>query len=259
MPLYITSKIGIAGSLSMVGDNSVAWVPIILIIATILLSLRVIFPPQSWLASLDFAHNRVRFIPNCVARMIGEQAEEASISPLSTEVLICHRFVPQRVNGYRIIVRAADGAEHEIGSHSPHTQIRLSAPDVTRLAKAVFHATGLPVRVVTRRQSAVGTIEELPWNPSVAKANSFVGLAVLAACLPFVAGVTMGYLSPGATIAIGVGMVLWLGLILSLFAVSRRDPSGKKFPLLYALTTAVSFSAIYAACFVVTAYLFHPH
>jgi hypothetical protein len=110
---------------------------------------------------------------------------------------------------------------------------------------------------VIRRQAANGTIEELPWNPSVAKTNSFVSLKIISACLPFVAGVTMGYLSPHAPIVIGIGLALWLGLMLALFAVSQRDPSGKEFPVLYALTTLVSFSAIYAACFVVTAYLSH--
>jgi hypothetical protein len=86
-----------------------------------------------------------------------------------------------------------------------------------------------------------------------------MGLAVLAACLPFVGGITMGYLSPGATIVIGVGIALWLGLMLALFFVSWRDPSSKKFPVLHALTTLVTFSATYAACFVVTAYLSHLH
>jgi len=65
----------------------------------------------------------------------------------------------------------------------------------------------------------------------------------------------MGSLSLNPAIVIAVGLVLWLCMVLAIYFTSRTGPSPKRFPLLQALTTLVTFSATYAACFVVTAYL----
>jgi hypothetical protein len=249
---YIGSKIGLGWIASDL-------LPSLFLIATmvgvILLALWILFPPQSTLARFEFTSDRARFIPNLIARSIGEKSEETTISPQSAEILICHRFVPQKVNGYRIIVREADGTERELASYSPHTQVDLNASEIDSMAEAITPATGLPVRVVIRRKSPTGAIDETPWTPSFTKGKSLRTAALGTVALPYVGGILMGWFSLNPTIVITVGLILWLCMIFAIYLASRTDPDPKRFPLLKALTTLVTFSAAYAVCFVVTAYL----
>jgi hypothetical protein len=245
---FIVSKIGLGGVLS---NLLPALFCIAMMVGGILFALWLLFQPQSALARFEFTRDRVRFIPNLIARSIGEQSEETVISPQSAEILICHRLV----NGYRIIVRAADGAESELASHSPHTLVNLNKSNIDSMADAITPATGLPVRVVIRRKSPTGAVEETPWTPFATKRKPLKTAALATVALPYVGGILMGSLSLNPAIVIAVGLVLWLCMVLAIYFTSRTGPSPKRFPLLQALTTLVTFSATYAACFVVTAYL----
>jgi hypothetical protein len=250
--VYIGSKIGVGWFPSNL-------LPVLFVMATmgggILFALWVLFPPKSTLARIEFTSDRVRFMPNLIARSIGEQSEETAISSQSAEILICHLFVPQKVNGYRIIVREADGTERELASHSPHTQVDLKKSEIESMAEAITRATGLPVRVVIRRKSPSGAAEETPWTQPSTKGKSLRAAALATVLLPNVGGVLMGSLSLNPTIVIAVGLALWLCMVLAIYLASRTDPSPKRFPLLKALTTLITFSAAYAVCFVLTAYL----
>ena len=250
--VYIGSKIGVG----WIPSNLL---PALFLIATmgggILFALWILFPPKSTLARIEFTSDRVRFVPNLIARSIGEQSEETAISPQSAEILICHRFAPQKVNGYRIIVREADGAERELASHSPHTQVDLKESEINTMAEGITPVTGLPVRVVIRRKSPSGTVEETPWTPPSTKGKLLRTAALATVALPYVGGILMGWLSLNPAIVIAVGVALWLCMVLTIYLVSRTDHGPTRFPLLKALTTLVTFSAAYAVCFVVTAYL----
>jgi hypothetical protein len=228
------------------------------ILVELLLSLGFIFPPRRILARLDLAHDHIRLVADLRARIAtGESTEEVMVPPESKEILLCHRFAPRELDGYRIIVRAANGAEHWIGSRSEYTRIRLKKHDVERLTGALSSATGLPTRAIIRRQSASGAVEETPWAPTPAKNRGLILLAFACAGLPFAGGITMGWLSPNPAMVVAVGLGLWLCMMIVLIALARTDH--KRFPALHALTTLVTFSATYATCFVVTAYLSHPH
>jgi hypothetical protein len=240
-----------------------SWIPanllpvLLLMVSTVggvLFALWILFPPQSTMARFEFMRDRVCFTPNFIARSIGEHSEEAVISPQSAEILICYYFVPQKVNGYRIIVRAADGSEHELASYSPHTRVNLNASEIDSMAEAIQSSTGLPVRVVIRRRSPSGAVEETPWIRFSVKEKSLT-VALATAALPYVGGIFMGWLSLDPVIVIGVGLALWLSWVFAIYLASRTDPGLKKFPLLKTLTTLVTFSATYAMCFVITAYL----
>jgi hypothetical protein len=249
---FIGSKIGLGGILS---NLLPALFGMAMMIGGILFALWLLFQPQSALARFEFTRDRVRFIPNLIARSIGEQSEETVISPQSAEILICHRFVPQKVNGYRIIVREADGSERELASHSPHTQVDLKESEIDSMAEAITRATGLPVRVVIRRKSPTGAAEETPWTPPSTKGKSLRAAALATLALPYFGGILMGWLSLNPAIVIAVGLALWLCMVFAIYLASRTDSGPKNFPLLKALTTLVTFSATYAVCFVVTAYL----
>jgi hypothetical protein len=245
---FIGSKIGLGGVLS---NLLPALFCIAMMVGGILFALWLLFQPQSALARFEFTRGRVRFIPNLIARSIGEQSEETVISPQSAEILICHRLV----NGYRIIFRAADGAESELASHSPHTLVNLNTSDIDSMADAITAATGLPVRAVVRRKSPTGAVEETPWTPAATKRKPLKTAALATVALPYVGGILMGSLSLNPAIVIAVGLVLWLCMVLAIYFTSRTGPGPKRFPLLQALTTLVTFSATYAACFAVTVYL----
>jgi hypothetical protein len=220
----------------------------------ILYALWVLFPPQSTLARFEFACDRVRYIPNFVARSIGEQSEEAAISPRTAEILICHYFVPQGISTYRISVRAADGMERELASHFPHALVDLKASEIDSIVEKMAAATSLTVRAVNRRKLPTGAIEDTPWTPSSTKGKPLKTAALATLALPYIGGILVGLFTLNPTIVITVGLALWLCMVLAMFLTSRGDRDPKSFPLLKALTTLVSFSAAYALCFVVTAH-----
>lgn len=249
---FICSKIGPGGITS---NLLPALFGMSMMVGGLLFALLLLFPPQSTLARFEFTRNRVSFIPDLIARSIGEQSEQTAISPQSAEILVCHRLAPHTVSGYRIIVCAADGAERELGGHSPHTQVRLNTSEIDNIAEAITPATGLPVRVVIRRKSSTGAIEETPWRPPSTKGKSLRTAALATVALPYVGGILMGWLSLNPAIVIAAGLALWLCMVLAIYLSSRTGPGPKRFPLLQSLTTLVTFSAAYAACFVVTAYL----
>jgi hypothetical protein len=189
---------------------------------------------------------------------MGEASEEAAISTASSEVLLCYRVWPKEQPGYRIIVRTASGNERELASHSAHTHVNLNAAEVARIAVAISPATGLPARVVVRRKSLNETVEEVTGNPPPSKINRRMGFSVAVAAVPYAGGIMMGWLSPSPPIVIAGGLALWLCMMLSVYVAARTESTPKEFPALRtltALTTLVTFSAVYGLCFVVTAYL----
>ena len=255
---YIYWNLGTHGTetlLKRLVDNFVFWFFMLTIVVALAFAVWVIRPPQSTLARFEFTRKRIRFIPNLVARSIGETSQDAVISPQSTEVLLCYRVWPGQQRGYCILVRTADGTESELASHSPHTQVDLNASEVDGIADAVSPATGLPVRVVIRSKLPNGTVEEVSGMPPASKTGTVMGIGAAVAALPYVAGIFVGWLFPGPAIVIAVGLVLWFCMVLTLYLAGRTGSPRKKFPALRTLTTLVTFSAAYGVSFVVTAYL----
>jgi hypothetical protein len=186
---------------------------------------------------------------------MGETEEQADISTTTSEVLLCYRVWRGQQPGYRIIVRSANGDERELASHSPQTQVNLKPSEVDCLADAMSPATGLPVRVITRRNLPKGAVEEVSGRPPASKIGTVMGIGALGGALPYAAGIFMGWLSPGPAIVAAVGLVLWSCIMLSFYFAGRTGPARKKFPALRAFTTLITFGAAYGVSFVVTAYL----
>ena len=228
------------------------------LVGLFLFALWLIFPPQSNLARFEFTADTVRFVPNWVARRVGERYEEITIPQQSSELLISHCFVPERVNGYRIIVRAPNGTEQEVASRSPHTQVSLNASEIETLLALIARTTGLPVRVVIRRTLPSGVAQELPWTPHATKGTRLRTAALGTFSFPYAGGILMGWYSQNPAIVVGTGFALWSCMVLALYLASRTGPSPRRFPLLRVLTTLVTFWAVYSLCYVVTAHLRGP-
>ncbi len=127
---YIYCKLGAHGTEALLKrsvDEFAFWFAILAMVMALERAVWDIWPPQSTLARFEFTRERIRFIPNFVARTIGELSQDAIISPQSTEVLLCYRVWPGQQRGYCILVRTADGTESELASHSPNTQVNLNA------------------------------------------------------------------------------------------------------------------------------------
>lgn len=262
LALVLAANLGFDRIGWLIDTTSHPWVlifPILPLITLFVLSFGPVFPPHSFHARFELARDHVRFVPSFVARSVavGERPQEIAIAPGTAEVLLSHRFVQGQLDGYRIIVRAANGTERWVGTHSAYTRIVLKARDVARLTGELASATGLPTRAVIQRPSAGGTVEEVPWEPTPAQHQLRTVLGLLAAALPFAGGTAMGWLSPAPAIVVVVGLALWLCFVGGLYALARANH--KNFPVLHALTTLVTFSATYAVCYVATAYLAHPH
>jgi hypothetical protein len=252
---FLYCKFGIRGTKALFVDNFASWFVILAMMGALAFALWILLPPQSTLARFEFTREHIRFFPNLVARFMGETSEEAEISTASAEVLLCYRVWRGQQPGYRVIVRSAEGHERELASHSPHTHVDLNPSEVDTIADAISPATGLPARVVIRRKSPNGTIEEVPWKPPASKTDTLLGIGVLAAAFPYAGGILMGWWFPSPAIVIAGGLALWLCMVLAVYFAARTGPPREKLAALRILTTLVTFSAAYGACFVVTAYL----
>lgn len=258
--VFVYLKVGAHGFQANIDrsvDLPVFWLALVSLVGLFVFALWILFPPKRSLARFEFSRACVRFIPNSVARTIGEPRKETAISSNSAEILLCYRIWPGRQSSYRIIVRAADGNEQELGGYSPHTQIDLSASKVARLMEGITPATGLPARTVIRQRTGSGAFEETLWAPPVTTSSLFMGVGLAAAGLPFIGGIVMGWIAPSIAIAVAAGIAFWLSQMLVLVFIARRAPSRKKFPILHVLSTTILYSATYCASFVVTAYFVH--
>ncbi len=256
--------VGVAPCSFVIWKIGLTWIPselgpslflIASVIGLVLFGLWIVFPPQSTLARFEFTGDRIRFVPNLVARWIGERSEETPIRPQSSEILIAHYFVPEKVNGYRIVVRAPNCSEQELASHSPHTQVMLNGSEIDNLAAAIAPVTGLPVRIVMRRTSQSGIAQETPWMQPSKERTPLKIAALVTFSFPYVGGIFMGWYYQNPAIVVGVGFALWFCMVLAIYLASRTAPIRANFPSLPVLTTLVTFWAAYGVCYVVTAQL----
>jgi len=71
--------------------------------------------------------------------------------------------------------------------------------------------------------------------------------------VPFVEGITIGYVAPRPAIIAAVGFALWVGQLLAIRACARLYPTSTKYSTLYSLTTMFTFGTAYALSVVVVA------
>jgi len=229
------------------------WWILVEFVAAIALFLRLAFPPQSALARLEFCRGCICFIPGrWTRRLLADPVNRASITPQSREILLCHS-IPRELQegyGYTVKICAADKSERSVkaGYLTLH-----NAKENQRLAERITAATGLPVRFLTRRRLADGTVQESPWTPPAHKTKMLIA-AVAVGAAPYMGGIVVGYLWPHFPAIFATGLGLWFCQLLALYACA--DHKTTKYSALYALSTIFTFAAAYGFTACLVAYMF---
>lgn len=234
-------------------NNLALWCLAIGLAIGIALFSRLAFPPRGAQPSLQFQHDKVRFTPGEIGRLFAEPAVEVAITPQSKELLLCRDFFEELHDGYRVIIRATDGTEREVRAGL----LRLDSQKSREIVEGITGSTGLPVRLIIRRRSGNGSVHETPWIPLPAKANIVRGFATATiVAAPYIGGIIVGYLLPRPAVIVAVGLTIWVGQMLGIFAFAYTDRTQTKYSLLYSLTTIFTFGATYGFAVVVVAFVF---
>jgi hypothetical protein len=255
--------LGLTGKFESIRNNPSLWLVMAGMFAPLFAVLWLFaFPPQSWLARLEFDHNCIRLVPKPLLRWIGEPSTEIPLSPRTSEILVCRGSLDNSSlgwsgagnfpYGFRLLVRSLEGHDREL---KVSTGDRLSVHQSKILADGITAATGLPVRLIQRKFATDGSYQVITWTPS----NRFAQLGALAilafSATPFVGGIVAGFLRVNPLIAVAVGVALWLIQTLAVYLYARL--LRQKFPIVYWLSTVFTFSASYAVSIVCAFYLFH--
>ena len=254
--LYLPYKLGIAKALNSLEQDPLLWLLLVGMVGfPIAFFLVLAFPPRSWHARLEIGREAIRLVPKPVLRWIGEPPSVLQIDEKTDEVLILCGFRDNLKIGFRVLLRSRDGSQHDFKVESAD---RLSPHQALILSEGITCATGLPVKLIKREKAEGGELEEMPWAPAGWNA-SLPGIAkVLFAMTPFLGGIVVGLLRPGPAIVVLVGIVLWLGQTLALFAVSHfTHQKTKMTAVLYWLTTLITFSASYAVIYFLVSSVAH--
>lgn len=231
---------------------SATWILILMMSPPIAFFAWLAFPPRSLLPRLEISRCRIRVVPGRIARFFAETNVEIALAAQSREILLCHNVWQGLGDGLRLIVRAADGTEREIRA-TPMDY--LNARNSQVLAEGVSAASGLPVRLLTRRRQADGTIREAPWNPQPRSAKYISGAALAMGAVPFVGGAVVGVIWPTPAFIVTAGLGLWLSQMGVFFLLARWSGSTVKFPTPYSLATVFTFAAAYALAVVMVGFL----
>jgi len=246
-------KLGVDRFLGSLAHFSATWVLLLMLVLPIGIFVRLAFPSRNSLPRLEVARDRIRVVPGRIARLFAEAPVEIAFTPQTREILLCHNVWQGLGDGLRLIVRGENGAEKEIRAVPIDY---LSPLDAQTLAKGILAATGLPVRLLTRRRQADGTIQEAPWAPPSRSTRMIGGTALAMGAIPFVGGAIVGALWPLPAVIVEVGLVLWLIQISVVFLLARYVGSRAKFLTPFSLATVFTFAAAYGIAVVAVGFIF---
>lgn len=251
--LYGAYTVGSARLTSGFRNNPELWWMVIFLIGFIAFVLRLAFPPRRTQARLEIRHDSVCFVPRRIdQRMSGATVTQAAVTPQSVEILLCHKLLEGIPEGFSLVIR---------GNHEDEREVRvkfgrsLDQQYCQKLSEGITLATGLPVRLVTRRRSMDGTVQETEWIPTTGTAlvlSASVGLAAM----PLFGGIIVGLLRLRPEIILAIGAALWLAKMLVLTAYARRYPTKTKTSILtLSLSSIFPFGATYGLAVVITPYI----
>jgi hypothetical protein len=246
-------KLGCEGFLESLTYFSATWLVILMFTPPIALFAWLAFPPLSSLSRLEVSQNTIHIVPGRIARWLAETPVEIALTDQSKEILLCHELWQGLADGFRLVVRARDGAEREIRA-TPMDY--LNARDAQVLVTWISASTGLPALLLARRRQADGTVQETSWNPPSRRVRLTSGAALSLGALPFIGGAVMGSLSPAPGVIVAIGLGLWLSQMGVLFLLTCGAGARKKFPVPYSLTTIFTFAAAYGLAVVAVGLIF---
>ena len=252
--VYIPVTVGTLRFSNGFRDNPALWWLVIILLGSVLLMLRLAFPSRAAQARLEIRHDALSFVPRRLDRYLsGEEAVEVAVTPQATEILFCQSFFEDMPDGYRMVVRGAHEPEREVGVKFFKTP---DSQDCQAIVGGMTAATGLPVRLVIRRRLTDGTVHEMPWTPITRKARTARGFAVTAmAVVPYIGGITIGYLQLRPALIVTAGLALWCGQVLAALAWARGFRSQTRHSTLYLFSTIFTFGAAYGLAVVIGAFV----
>jgi hypothetical protein len=247
-------KIGLHKFIEDLGGDGLLYLAVGLL-ALSALALRLAFPPRSTQPKLQISHDNISFVPGPIARHVfAEPTIEAEVPSQAREILVCHHFLEELPDGYSLIIRLREGMERglKVG------YLRLDTEELNTLSEGIRATIGLPVQFVVRRRLPGGSVQETQWVRPAARTHvmsGFVAIAITA--LPYIGGITVGYLLPHGAIIVAVGLSLWLCQILAAYVLARRQQPKSRYPMLYSFTTLFTFGAAYGIAVAIVAFTFH--
>jgi hypothetical protein len=249
---YAGYTIGSSGISSGFHNYPELWWLVPVLIGFIAITLRLVFPPRRTQARLEIRHDSVSFVPRRIDQRVGDSVTAAAVTPQSAEILLCHKLLEEMHDSFSVVIRGNDEPEREVRVEFGRF---LDQQYCQKLAEGITSATGLPVRLVTRRRSTDGTVQETEWIPTAGlPARAFVAFGLGA--VPFVGGIVVGWLRLRPEIILAIGAALWLAKMLVLITFARRYPSPNKPSMLTSLSSIFPFGAAYGLAAVIAPYVF---
>lgn len=247
--------LGAARMVETFSSDSVAWALLGALVGSLMAFFIVLaFPPRSWRAELEVEQYRIRLIPRPILSWIDEPAVDMEFGPRMQEILLCRGTRNNSPFGFRIILRAFDQPDREF---KVETGDDLALHDTKILSDGLVAATGLPVRLIERKERKDGSVREGIWIPPD-RALPFTGLArTTAVAFPFVSGAIAGYVRLSHLVVVIAWGTLWSIQTLVLFLYNRflrQRPTLTTFNWFYSL---FNFAVEYATTFAYVSFMFH--
>ena len=234
-------------------NNPELWWLVALLVGFTAIMLRLAFPPRRTQARLEIRHDSISFVPRRIdQRMGGASVTEAAVTAQSAEILFCHKLLEGIPEGFSFVIRGNHEHEREVPVKFGRF---LDQQYCQKLTQGITSATGLPVRLVTRRWSMDGTAQETEWIPTIGKpSTAFVAIGL--GTVPFIGGIVVGSFRLRSEIIVAIGAALWLGKMLVMIAYARRYPTQTKPSMLtLSLSSIFPFGAAYGLAVVITPYV----
>ena len=254
--VYIPLKIGLHRFVDMLSDEPSLWALMAFMLAPIALFVKLAYPSRRSLAKLEATHDSIRFVPNWFAnRVVGEPILEASITPQAKEIVLCRDLRDKVPTVWSVSICSTGESDRSFKT------MRLNittAQEGHKIVESISAVTGLPARIITRRQAANGAVEEAPWTPPASQGMMFgIGLGI--GIVSYLGGAVVGYVFPRVSIILAVGFALWLFDLLAITAFARRSEPRTKSLGAHLLARFFMFWTGYGVAFVLVAYVLRGH
>jgi hypothetical protein len=198
------------------------------------------------IAGYAISPDRIQILPDSLSELTGEKAIETPIPPHSSEVLICLYSLNCANGGSKEIIFRNEKGEERANRIPDFTA--LTHGGAQKLAQAITAETGLPVRLIMCRPDQGGKLQELAWEPLLAKRNQLpIRLMLVSLLFPSLGGALVGYshLPLSTTIYLGV-LLCALQILITSIVLSREKRKGPYAFLVVLCVTTVKFAFIYS-------------